>query len=1263
MAHADERAGDIAAGTISGQETARTSAELSDDGKDYGWLYREGDYWYRVSERWGDGKLDENSPALGTDGEFFWDRLNIRNYPSDKKLLVNEMYYGDGTLSYQRGSHVRLESVIGAGYSKKYWDGAYTDVLWESLLQPAHYRSFADEVVFPRIACMRVGNPRDARDIRHVIFDKTLDPIWGEGYFGDEAVFRALDDELVYFSRWFEGCSNLTKIEGFEHIYTGDVLSMASMFKDCSQIEELDLTDLNTSSCRDLTDMFDGCISLLMLKLGENWTQARVDEAIAEGDAACGKATFPLDMRCERDGQVVTYREGDVIPDGPGTYTVANRTSIRPATVLVRNPQNASEPASPTVTCEYTGNEIRPAVQVSDGGKVLVEGTDYTVSYSDNIEDGTAHISIVGIGAYYGRMVRDFTIKDTGAYAFLHADGTLILKANHHAPDSKLISASIGVSRSTRFIDAKTANPGAKVPWSAYAGSVKNVIVDTSFAPFALSSLQGWFSGCTELISVKGLENLNTSRVTTAANMFSGCSKLSSISLTGFNLTNIRDMSGFFKNCAALPSMTLQGSLFSRAENLSGFFQGCTALGSMSLANAQLPNVVNMNGFFRGCSSLEGMTLANASLPHVKNMGGFFEGCSSLDGVSLSNVNLSSAEDLSGFFKGCTSLSSVSLANIDFSHAKNMKAFFQNCAALNAVSFSGLKVPNAQDMSAFFSGCRTLKTVSLAGANLPAVLDMSSFFQGCTSLDTVSLSACKAPKAQNLSGFFAGCTALKLATLMDANLPAAKNLSGFFQGCTSLDTASLAGAKITSATDLSGLFKGCTSLVSVTLAGADFAAAVNMSGMFQNCTALSTMSLDGTKMPKAQNLSNFFSGCTALSTMSLKGFGVSSATDLSGFFSGCKVLSDVDFSGSSFPKATNLNNFFKGCVALVNLDMSTMSAPAAVNVSGFLSGCTQLETVAIGGLASAGKANMSGFLADCPNLKTLRTSSAWRNAASGAFQLKFDARAFRVSPTYARCEAKSAVPNGAGEYRLTDLALQFAKVVMEKSTYTCTGKAVKPPMKVMLGDVQLQEGTDYVLVYKNNVFPGTASVTVQGRGMFSGGLIVPFKLKARVTQVGDRLVYETKNVTYTMKVTSVKKKNGKVVSVTASLVDAKVKSKSLKTMSIPDSCTVGNVKVDITEVTAKLTGQFRNVTTVYIGAKVVKIGARAFAKAKKVKKLMVKSARLKSVKNCLKDSKVKHVETRVYLSKTKRATYKTWFTKKAGKKGVKFVYGLYFKAA
>ena len=62
----------------------------------------------------------------------------------------------------------------------------------------------------------------------------------------------------------------------------------------------------------------------------------------------------------------------------------------------------------------YTGSEITPAVTING----LVEGTDYEVTYSNNIDAGTATVTVTGIGNYTGTITKDFTITGKPATGF-----------------------------------------------------------------------------------------------------------------------------------------------------------------------------------------------------------------------------------------------------------------------------------------------------------------------------------------------------------------------------------------------------------------------------------------------------------------------------------------------------------------------------------------------------------------------------------------------------------------------------------------------------------------------------------------------------------------------------------------------------------------------------------------------------------------------------------------------------------------------------
>ncbi len=58
----------------------------------------------------------------------------------------------------------------------------------------------------------------------------------------------------------------------------------------------------------------------------------------------------------------------------------------------------------------YTGKALKPAVVVKDGNKKLVNGTDYTVTYKNNKNIGTAEITVTGKGDYTGTKKLSFKI-------------------------------------------------------------------------------------------------------------------------------------------------------------------------------------------------------------------------------------------------------------------------------------------------------------------------------------------------------------------------------------------------------------------------------------------------------------------------------------------------------------------------------------------------------------------------------------------------------------------------------------------------------------------------------------------------------------------------------------------------------------------------------------------------------------------------------------------------------------------------------------
>ena len=82
-------------------------------------------------------------------------------------------------------------------------------------------------------------------------------------------------------------------------------------------------------------------------------------------------------------------------------------------TVNAKNVSNLTINSISAVT--YSGSAKTPTVTVKDGSTTLTSGTDYTVSYSNNINAGTATATITGKGNYTGTKSANFTINAKSA--------------------------------------------------------------------------------------------------------------------------------------------------------------------------------------------------------------------------------------------------------------------------------------------------------------------------------------------------------------------------------------------------------------------------------------------------------------------------------------------------------------------------------------------------------------------------------------------------------------------------------------------------------------------------------------------------------------------------------------------------------------------------------------------------------------------------------------------------------------------------------
>lgn len=94
-----------------------------------------------------------------------------------------------------------------------------------------------------------------------------------------------------------------------------------------------------------------------------------------------------------------------VIATGMGDYTGYTSKNF---TITKR--AMAGGTVSVTSSVSFTGSNITPSVTVKAAGRTLTRGTDYTVSYSNNKNVGTASVYVYGKGNYSGTLSAKFDI-------------------------------------------------------------------------------------------------------------------------------------------------------------------------------------------------------------------------------------------------------------------------------------------------------------------------------------------------------------------------------------------------------------------------------------------------------------------------------------------------------------------------------------------------------------------------------------------------------------------------------------------------------------------------------------------------------------------------------------------------------------------------------------------------------------------------------------------------------------------------------------
>ena len=176
---------------------------------------------------------------------------------------------------------------------------------------------------------------------------------------------------------------------------------------------------------------------------------------------------------------------------------------------------------------------------------------------------------------------------------------------------------------------------------------IKNI--DTLNFQFC-TMLDSLFANFTELESIEGLENIDTSNVLSMNWTFSHCHSLEYLNLTNWNTSNVKHMCCTFNCCKSLEHIEgIENIDTSNVRWMTGLFFDCQSLRVLNLSNWNTSNVEIMKNMFRDCEKLSLLMIDNWIINQKVNMINMFLNCKSLQNIDLTNCN--DYDKISGLIK------------------------------------------------------------------------------------------------------------------------------------------------------------------------------------------------------------------------------------------------------------------------------------------------------------------------------------------------------------------------------------------------------------------------------------------------------------------------------------------------------------------------------------------------------------------------------------------------------------------------------------
>ena len=294
----------------------------------------------------------------------------------------------------------------------------------------------------------------------------------------------------------FDGCSKITSLD-LSAFNTTNVEGMLYMFKNCNRLTGLDLSGFKTENVKDMRGMFEGCINLTSLDL-PNFNTENVNNM------------------CQM---------------------FQNCSSLANLDLSSFNTKNVED-----MTCMFQNCERLTYLDMSGFHTGAVKGM---------------HSMFWGCGSLKSLDLSSFDTRNVNSMGCMFSDCSSLANLNL-----------------------------------------------SSFRTDNVTNMADMFDGCSSLVSLD-LSGFNTGRAIHMAFMFHDCGSLTSLDLSSFNTRSCTSLAGMFRGCGSLKSLDLSNFNTNKVTYMNRMFQDCGSLVTLDLSGFNMENVVDTRYMFDGCDNLK----------------------------------------------------------------------------------------------------------------------------------------------------------------------------------------------------------------------------------------------------------------------------------------------------------------------------------------------------------------------------------------------------------------------------------------------------------------------------------------------------------------------------------------------------------------------------------------------------------------------------------------------------------------------------------